>query len=254
MVMGLHARDADSLARYERSTALVVYALAFVSLVAIFGRLDDSEFVAGAAITYAICEALLVTDLIIRMVLAPDTKRFLVRHPFDVLSVAFLPLRLLAVQRLWRLVGPQFESPKTALRGVMAVAIVLVVIGGSFMALVERAPDSNIEGVGDGIWWAIVTITTVGYGDEYPVTAAGRLIAIVTMAAGIAVWSILTATIAARFNRAMAARGADDEYVDNVDVSAQVTRLEQRIVDLSALVSAQAESKPNSGDQPGGNT
>jgi voltage-gated potassium channel len=261
MAKQLRARDAESLARFERATALPVYALAFVSLVAFVSVLDNSQLAPGPVIVYAVCEVILVADLVIRAVLAPNTKAFLLGHPFDVLSVAFLPLRLLAFRRLWRVVGPQFESPKTALRGVMSVAMVLVLIGGSFMALVERAPDSNIDGVWDGIWWAFVTITTVGYGDEYPVTVSGRLIGFVTMAAGIAVWSILTATIAARFNRAMAARADDDDYVGSADVSAQVAGLEARIADLTALLTAQTsapgqntEDSGGTGSQPGGNT
>ncbi len=244
--MGLRAKDAESLARYERSTALPVYALAFVALVAFIGWLPDSQFSSGTLVIYAICNVLLLADLLIRVVLAPDARRFLTRHPFDVLSVIFVPLRLLGVQRLWRLVGPQFDSPKTALRGVMAVAIVLVLIGGSFIALVERAPDSNINGVGDGIWWAFVTITTVGYGDEFPVTTSGRLIGIVTMAAGIAVWSVLTATIASRFNRAMAARSTGDDVMDERDIAAHLAQLERSISELSSRL-----PQPGAGSEGG---
>ena len=54
----------------------------------------------------------------------------------------------------------------------------------------ERAsPDANIVTFGDAIWWAFVTITTVGYGDYYPVTTPGRVVAVLLMAGGVAVLS-----------------------------------------------------------------
>ena len=60
----------------------------------------------------------------------------------------------------------------------------------------ERAgPDANIVTFGDAIWWAFVTITTVGYGDYYPVTTLGRMVAVLLMAGGVAVLGVVTATL-----------------------------------------------------------
>jgi voltage-gated potassium channel len=57
----------------------------------------------------------------------------------------------------------------------------------------------EFDSVWDGIWWAIVTVTTVGYGDLYPVTVQGRLIGIFVMLLGIGFLSVLTATVATQF-------------------------------------------------------
>lgn len=65
---------------------------------------------------------------------------------------------------------------------------------------VERtARGSNIKTFGDALWWAATTVTTVGYGDRYPTTGQGRLIAVGLMVVGIALLGVVTATIAAWF-------------------------------------------------------
>ncbi len=61
------------------------------------------------------------------------------------------------------------------------------------------ARGSTIHNYGDALWWAIVTVTTVGYGDKYPVTAGGRGVAVVLMLVGIGLIGVLTATVASYF-------------------------------------------------------
>src|SRR5215831_19496876 len=72
---------------------------------------------------------------------------------------------------------------------VPAILVVLIVIvGGTVVYLAEHDhKGANITRLGDAFWWAVVTITTVGYGDYYPVTAVGRLIAIFVMFSGIGI-------------------------------------------------------------------
>ena len=64
---------------------------------------------------------------------------------------------------------------------------------------VEKDPNSNIKTAEDALWWAYVTITTVGYGDKYPVTTEGRLIAVVLMTGGVGLFGTFTAYIASWF-------------------------------------------------------
>ena len=63
----------------------------------------------------------------------------------------------------------------------------------------QAAASSDFDSLWDGLWWAIETVSTVGYGDIYPATVQGRLIALVLMFVGIGFLSLLTAAIASRF-------------------------------------------------------
>jgi voltage-gated potassium channel len=74
----------------------------------------------------------------------------------------------------------------------------LVIESGAFLVLMaERsAPDANIQSASDAMWWVYVTITTVGYGDRYPVTNAGRLVGIMVMTMGVGLFGTLAGFIA----------------------------------------------------------
>jgi voltage-gated potassium channel len=82
----------------------------------------------------------------------------------------------------------------------------------------------------DGVWWAVTTITTVGYGDLYPTTVQGRLIGIVVMFVGIAAASVLTATIASRFVR-------DEREGETSEVLQILHRLEDEVQEIKAKLS-----------------
>lgn len=83
---------------------------------------------------------------------------------------------------------------------VVVMALLVIVLGASLVALVEVPnPDSNIDTAGDALWWTFVTITTVGYGDKYPVTEAGRFVGVLTMAVGIGIFGVLTSFLAKVF-------------------------------------------------------
>jgi voltage-gated potassium channel len=84
----------------------------------------------------------------------------------------------------------------TTFRLVALITVFIVVIAGAAQATFDAG---DFPTWWDGIWWAVVTVTTVGYGDLYPHTVAGRLIAMALMLVGIGFLSVLTATVATRF-------------------------------------------------------
>lgn len=86
-----------------------------------------------------------------------------------------------------------------ALTSVSVIAFLLVIFSAIAMLQVETDPNSNIKTAEDAIWWAYVTITTVGYGDKFPVTTEGRLIAGVLMTAGVGLFGTFTAYVASWF-------------------------------------------------------
>lgn len=95
---------------------------------------------------------------------------------------------------------------------VVAITLIVIFISASLVAYFEgMRGDSNIDSIWDGIWWSVVTIGTVGYGDKYPVSSAGRVIGMLLIFCGIGLMSVFTATIASIFveRRMKEGRGLD---------------------------------------------
>lgn len=141
--------------------------------------------------------------------------------------------RILRFLRFARLVGVTFRG-LTELRTVLSrqgllymavTTLVLILAGGAGLHLME--PSSTRAGIGDGIWWAVVTATTVGYGDISPSTLGGRLIAIVLMMSGIGLISTFSACITSYFV-------GQQESNENDEIRARLDRIEQLLAGVVA--------------------
>jgi voltage-gated potassium channel len=152
-----------------------------------------------------ICWGAFVLDLVFGIVNAQSKKEYLLKHPLEIASslLPFLrPLRLmrvisfggLAIQKV--AIGRQFAiTLKVAITTLFVAYISAVQI-----TISERMVDgSNIKNFGDGLWWAMTTVTTVGYGDKFPVTTEGRILAVALMIMGISLVGVITASVAAWF-------------------------------------------------------
>ena len=110
-------------------------------------------------------------------------------------------LRILRVARSARLMSTAVLT-RRARSGLLTAlfASVLLVISTSIAILsVEKSPEANIRTPGDAIWWSLVTITTIGYGDRYAVTAEGRLVAALLMLSGVGLFGIVSGFVATWF-------------------------------------------------------
>jgi voltage-gated potassium channel len=152
-------------------------------------------------------------DYLVNLYLAPERGHWFITHLFD-LVVVFLPV--LRPLRLLRLVTklPLFQkSPGQAVRSRIGLYLIgassLLIWMGSLAALdAERpAPGANITTLGDSVWWAFVTVSTVGYGDYFPVTGTGRLVAVALMLGGVTLVGVITATLASWILERIAAFG-----------------------------------------------
>jgi voltage-gated potassium channel len=149
--------------------------------------------------------ALFVVDYSVRLALAEQRSRFIRRNIFDLAVIAlpiFRPLRLLRLVALVRILS---RPTSVALRGRVAVyvtgsaALVIFCAAVAVLDAERGSADPNITTFPDALWWAATTVTTVGYGDLYPTTATGRLVATGLMLAGIALLGTVTAALAQWF-------------------------------------------------------
>jgi voltage-gated potassium channel len=113
-------------------------------------------------------------------------------------------IRLLRVVKAFRstnnLVNHVFKNKaKGTFTSVSVIAILLIIFSAIAILQVETDANSNIKTAEDAIWWAYVTITTVGYGDKFPVTTEGRVIAAILMTAGVGLFGTFTAFVASWF-------------------------------------------------------
>ncbi|MFF2316320.1 potassium channel family protein [Arthrobacter sp. NPDC058097] len=184
-------------------------------------------------------------DYVANLWLAEDRGRWFVRNLHELLIVAlpfFRPLRLL---RLVTLLSVLHRTVGETLRGrvvtyVAASAALLVFVGALAVLDVEQsASDAKILTFGDAVWWAVATITTVGYGDMYPVTPLGRMVAAALMMSGIAVLGVVTASIASWLVQRVeettvaAAESAEQPVLTEVvELAAEVAALRREIAEL----------------------
>jgi voltage-gated potassium channel len=164
-----------------------------------------------------------VLEYSVALIVAVDRRNWLQRN---LLMLVMLTLPMLRPLRLLRLVFSlhtlRAKTLVLARERVVAYAFTLVSAVCFLAALpvldaVRARPNGNIHTYGDALWWAVTTVTTVGYGDHYPVTVQGRLVAVGLMLCGIALVGTVTAALASWFVEQ--SRTADNETVPAKSVS-----------------------------------
>jgi voltage-gated potassium channel len=235
-------RDGRAYDRFKAASEipLLVAALAFIPVFVAPLVFNLSAEVADALrfVSWLIWAAFVVEYLVL-FALAPSRWHMVKTHVFDLLIIVlpFLrPLRAARSARLLRVfavsgrIGVGLRSLRTR-QGVQNFSIAvaaLVVTGGLLTYAFERNHEgSNIESLSDSMWWAVVTTTTVGYGDHTPVSGEGRGVAVVLMLVGIGIIGVLTANIAAFFVEV-------DEEDNDADVRERLDRIEQLLNELLA--------------------
>jgi voltage-gated potassium channel len=144
-------------------------------------------------------------DLIYGLSNAKNKKKYLMQHPLEIAAVLLPFLRPLRLMRVISFGGLAIQKVAIGRQFAITVKVFLASIFVAYISAVqititERDIDgSNIKNFGDGLWWAITTVTTVGYGDRYPTTTEGRCLAVVLMIMGISLMGVITASVAAWF-------------------------------------------------------
>jgi voltage-gated potassium channel len=180
-----------------------------------------------------------------KLILAPSRGQFARDAWFDLLIIVFSPpflvpesfqgarvLRLLRVVRAAAVAAIGLREAAQGLRHksfhyVALATAVVVGLGATGIYAVEGGQNANIHSIGDAFWWAIVTTTTVGYGDVSPITTEGRFIATALMLVGIGFIGVFTATITSFF--------FDQGRTEDVEeVRAQLRRIEGKLDSILA--------------------
>lgn len=240
------------LERYELRTEwpLVAVALTFLAMYSIRVLVEPSG--AASAAVHSIVMGIycvFILDYIARLLLAQPRGKWFLRHLWElpILLLPFLrPLRLLSLAVVVKVLE---HAVGHTIRGRVIVyticGAVLIVYAASLAILeAERGqPGSHINNFGDALWWAMATVTTVGYGDLYPLTTTGRFVAAALMIGGITLLGVVTATLASWIVQ----RVSEEDTAHQAATTAQIEALRDEIRRLADSVDA--EGRDRTGDR-----
>ena len=188
-------------AAYEKWSAVPVFLLGALFLVGLVEVVMDSGDTRAGAVLMELTWLGFVVDLVVTWSLDDDPRSFPRRHWLGFLAVLVPLFRALMVFYVFVRLARGRARLQTRIQYYAAYLTILVITFGAALVLgAERGyPGSNIRTYGEAVWWAAVTVTTVGYGDYVPVSPVGRLLATVMLFNGVAIISVITATISSRF-------------------------------------------------------
>ncbi len=147
-------------------------------------------------------------DMTVRTVLAHRKLHYFVHHPVGVLAVLLPAIRLIFSIRLLKAMFKKGNIAHFLFVSVVLLLNLMVIVWG----FERHSSQANITSIGIALWWGCVTVFTVGYGDYYPVTNAGRVAAVAIMVVGLTTAAVITAQIASSFmDQAQARRNSAAE-------------------------------------------
>ncbi len=191
--------------------------------------------------------AIVLVEYAVRLVITPDRRGYLKRRWVEPATVVVPPLQgwhLVGMEKMSLLVYEGELRVETILRHHSLFRVLIAAAGtlflGAWLVLLfeENAKGSNIHSYPDALWWAIVTVTTVGYGDRYPVSAGGRAVAVVLMLVGIGLIGVLTATVASVFVKEHTDANKEEFKKGHDELGQQLSVISDRIADVERRLGA----------------
>lgn len=227
---------------------LSLYAIAALVFVTFVEVPPATRTILGYADT-AVC-VLFFADFLVTLARSRDRKRYLLTWGWLDL-VSSIPAvdslrwaraaRVVRILRVFRGIRAAkvlsefilYRRAQSAFLAALLVSILMIVLSASAILQFETSSEANIRTAEDAIWWAAVTITTVGYGDKFPISSEGRVIAVLLMTAGVGLFGTFSGFVAAWFLEAPKQRAEADGTIESVhqqlaEIREQLSRLQGR--------------------------
>jgi voltage-gated potassium channel len=230
---------------------ILVAALLVIPVIVIEeSNVSDAWKTVGAILNWAIWITFAL-EVVVMLAVVPSKRRWLLDNPLEVVIVLFTPpflpaslqalrvfrlLRVLRLLRLARLARRLFSLE--GLRYVALLALLTVLGGGAAFAALEKGSSTW-----DGVWWAVTTMTTVGYGDISPKTVPGRIIGMAVMFVGIGFIAVLTGAVAQRFLASQieeVEEAVEDVEATDAEVLAELREVRSRLDRLEVALQKRA--------------
>jgi voltage-gated potassium channel len=190
---------------------------------------------------------ILLAEYLVRLILSPDRRSYLRRRWAEPVTVVVPPLQgwhVVGIEKMSLLLHEGGLRVSAVLKHhslfrVLIAAAGTLFIGAWLVLLFEKnATGSNIHNYAQAIWWAIVTVTTVGYGDRYPTTGGGRAVAVVLMLVGIGLIGVLTATVASVFVKEHTDANRKEYQQGHADLGQRLSVISERLADIEHRLGA----------------
>jgi voltage-gated potassium channel len=226
--------------------ALLGIAWLVIGIIVLTTDVNSSASTALVGIFFALWVIMLV-EYLVRLVVTPDTPGYVKRRWIEPATVVVPPLQgwhVVGIERMTLLVREGELRVEAILKHHSLFRVLIAVVGvlfvGAWLVLLfeENAKGSNIHDYPDALWWAIVTVTTVGYGDRFPVTEGGRIIAVVLMLVGIGLIGVLTATVASVFIKEHTDATKEEFKKGHADLGQQLAVISDRLADVERRLGA----------------
>jgi voltage-gated potassium channel len=240
----------DLVDRIEQHTRIPMALLGVAWLVLAIMALNSD--VNGSASTFVVGSlfalwVILLVEYLVRLVVTPDRRGYLKRRWVEPATVIVPPLqswRIVGMEKMCLLLREGELRVEAILRHHSLFRVLIAVAGtiflGAWLVLLfeERAKGSNIHDYPDALWWAIVTVTTVGYGDRFPTTEGGRVVAVILMLVGIGLIGVLTATVASVFIKEHTDANREEYKKGHADLGQQLFVISNRLADVERRLGA----------------
>jgi len=226
--------------------AILGIAWMVIAIVVLTNDLNGSASTA-LVVTLFVLWAIALVEYVVRILITSDRRGYLKRRWVEPATVVVPPLQgwhFLGMERMSLLIyegelrAESILKHHSLFRVLIAAAGTLFLGAWAVLLFEEKAKGSNIHSYPDALWWAIVTVTTVGYGDRFPVSAGGRAVAVILMLVGIGLIGVLTATVASVFVKEHTDANKEEFRKGHADLGQRLSEISDRLADVERRLGA----------------